>query len=154
MEGRHDSQHVEGEPSHESGWEESHTHTPSQCIPSFPEGSPVLPTGVQTVRRIPWPSWDPPFMSLSHSCPMLFGGSFGHPGILPWCPLRHRPPSCPEDPLDIPGLPTNPVQNSSPNYVVRPPPSSHIIKLCKPSRWHQTSVEAVSVSSDFSTKRK
>ena len=134
MEGRHDSQHVEGEPSHESGWEESHAHTPSQCTPSFPEGSPVLPTGVQTVRRIPWPSLDPPLVSPQTQGPMLSGGSLGHPRI--------------------PGLPTTPVQNSSPNYLVRPPPSSHIIKLCKPSRWHQTSVEAVSVSSDFSTKRK
>ena len=31
------------------------------------------------------------------------GESLGHPRILPWCPLRHRPPCCPEDPLDIPG---------------------------------------------------
>ena len=45
-------------------------------------------------------------------------GFLGHPGILPscpshttahavrripWCPLRHRPPCCPEDPFDIPG---------------------------------------------------
>ena len=46
-------------------------------------------------------------------------GFLGHPGILPscpshttahavrripWCPLRHRPPCCPEDPLHIPGF--------------------------------------------------
>ena len=68
--------------------------------------------------RIPRTSWDPPFMSLSHNSltqlPILSGeslgvpqtqaaiqsgGSLGHPGILRWCPLRHRPPSCPEDPL-------------------------------------------------------
>ena len=63
----------------------------------------MLPTGVQTVRRIPWTSRDPPLMSPQTQAPMLSGGSLGHPGILPWCPLRHRPPSCPEDFLDIPG---------------------------------------------------
>ena len=31
------------------------------------------------------------------------GGFLGHPGILSLCLLRHRPPCCPEDPLDIPG---------------------------------------------------
>ena len=109
----------------------------------------MLPTGVQTVRRILWPSRDPPLIgvpsdtgphavwriswtswdlplvspqtqapmlsgrSLGHPgilpwCPLRQGpvlsrGSLGHPGILPWCPLRHRPPCCLEDPLDIPG---------------------------------------------------
>ena len=30
-------------------------------------------------------------------------GSLGHLGILPWCPLRHRPPCCLDDLLDILG---------------------------------------------------
>ena len=57
----------------------------------------------QAVRRILWTSRDPPLGSHQTQAPMLSGGSLGHPGILPWCPLRHRPPSCSEDPLDILG---------------------------------------------------
>ena len=33
----------------------------------------------------------------------MSGGSLGHPRILPWCPLRHSPPCCPEDSLHNPG---------------------------------------------------
>ena len=54
------------------------------------EGCPVLPTGVQTVRRIPWTSRDPSLVSPQTQAPILSGGSFGHPGILPWFLLRHR----------------------------------------------------------------
>ena len=61
-------------------------------------------TDPHAVRRIPWTSRDPLLMSPQTQAPMLSGGSPGHPGILPWCPLRHRPPCCPEDPLDIPGF--------------------------------------------------
>ena len=50
--------------------------------------------GLHAVRRIPWTSRDPPFVSPQTQAPMLSGGSLGHPGILPWCPLRHRPPCC------------------------------------------------------------
>ena len=60
-------------------------------------------TGPHPVRRIPWTSRDPPLVSPHTQTPMLSGGSLGHPRILPWCPLTHRPPCCPEDPLDIPG---------------------------------------------------
>ena len=60
-------------------------------------------TGPHAVRRIPWTSPDPPLVSPQTQAPMLSGGSPGHPRILPWCPLRHRTPCCPEDPLDIPG---------------------------------------------------
>ena len=50
----------------------------------------------QAVWRIPWTSRDPPLGSPQTQAPMLSGGSRGHPGILPWDPLRHRPPCCPE----------------------------------------------------------
>ena len=59
------------------------------------------------VRRIPWTSRDPPFMSLSRSCledPLDIMGFLGHPGILPSSPSRTTAPCCPEDPLDIPGF--------------------------------------------------
>jgi len=61
-------------------------------------------TGPHAVQRIPSTSRDPPLVSPQTQAPILCGGSLAHPGILPWCPLRHRPPSCPEDPLDIPGF--------------------------------------------------
>ena len=79
--------------------------------PCCPEDSLDIPgsflgvpsdTGPHAVRRILWTSWDPPLVSHQTQAPMLSGGSFGHPGILPWCPLRQRPPCCLEDPLDIP----------------------------------------------------
>ena len=50
----------------------------------------MLPTGVQTVRRIPWTSRDLPLVSPQTQAPMLSGGSLGHPGILPLFLLRHR----------------------------------------------------------------
>ena len=59
-------------------------------------------TGTHAVQRISWTSWDPPLVSPQTQAPMLSGGSLGHPGILPWCPLRHRPPCCPKDPLEVP----------------------------------------------------
>ena len=83
------------------------THRPPCCpedpldIPGSSLGVP-LDTGLHAVWRIPWTSQDPPLVSPHTQPPMLSGGSLGHPGILPWCPLRHRPPRCPEDPLDIP----------------------------------------------------
>ena len=82
--------------------------------------------------RIPRTSQDPPFMSLSTSCPcclenpldipgsslgvpltqlpMLSRGSLGHPGIprtsgiLPSCPSHITAPCCPENPLGHPGI--------------------------------------------------
>ena len=69
--------------------------------------------------RIPRTSWNPPFMSLSTSCPCLpedlldipgsslhvpltqlpmLSGFLGHPGILPSCPSHTTAPCCPEDP--------------------------------------------------------
>ena len=83
-------------------------HRPPWCpedpldIPGSSLGVP-LDTGPHGVQRIPWTSRDPPYVSPQTQAPMLSGGSPGHPWILPWCPLRHRPPCCPEDPLDIPG---------------------------------------------------
>ena len=62
----------------------------------------MLPTGPHAVRRIPWTSRDPPLESPQTQAHMLSKGSLGHPGILPWCPLRHRPPCCPEYPLVSP----------------------------------------------------
>ena len=56
-------------------------------------------TGHHAVRRTPW---DPPLVFPRTQAPKLCGGSLGHPGILPWCPLRHRPTSCSEDPLNPP----------------------------------------------------
>ena len=58
-------------------------------------------TGSHGVRRIPWTSRDPPLGSRQTQASMLSRGSLGHPGILPWCPVRYRPPCCPEDQLDI-----------------------------------------------------
>ena len=75
-------------------------------------------TGPHAVRRIPWTSRDPPLVSPQTQAPMLSGGSLGHPGILPWCPLRHRPPCCPEDPLDIPGSSLGVPSDTGP-YAVR-----------------------------------
>ena len=79
------------------------------CCPEDPLDIPGSSLGLPSdtvphaVRRIPWTSRDPPFMSPQTQSPMLSGGFLGHPRTLPWCPLRHRPPCCPEDPLDIPG---------------------------------------------------
>ena len=79
------------------------------CCPEDPLDIPgsslgVRPdTGPPAVRRIPWTSRDPPLVSAQTQAPLLSGGSLGHPRILLWCPPRHRPPCCPEDPLDIPG---------------------------------------------------
>ena len=56
-------------------------------------------TGRHPVWRIPWTFWDPPLVSPQTQAPMLSRGSLGHPGILPWDPIRHRPPCCPENPL-------------------------------------------------------
>ena len=120
--------------------------SPAETGPSsILEGCPVLPTGVETVRRILWPSrdppligvpsdtgthavqriswtsWDPPLVSPQTQAPMLSGGSLGHPGILPWCPLRHRPPCCPEDPLDIPGSSLGVPSDTGPHAVRRIP---------------------------------
>ena len=114
-------------------------HLPSVCIlclcaPSFKlwEGCPVLPTDVQTVRRIPWTSWDPPLVSLQTQAPKLSGGSLGHPGILPWSPLRHRPPCCPEDPLDIPGSSLGVPSDTGPQAVRRIPWTSRDPPLVSP----------------------
>ena len=52
---------------------------------------------------------------------MLSGGSLGHPGILPWCPLRQRPPCCLEDPLDIPGSSLGVSSDRGPHAVRRIP---------------------------------
>ena len=81
----------------------------------------MLPTGVQTVRRIPWTSQDPPLPSPHTQGPTLSGGSRGHPGILPCCPLSHRPPCCPEDPLDIPGSSLAIPSDTGPHAVRRIP---------------------------------
>ena len=91
--------------------------------------------------RIPRTSQDPPFNelpmlsggSLGHpgilpSCPLrhrppclLSGGSLGHPRILPRCPLRHRPPCCPEDPLDISRSSLGVPSDTGPHAVQRIP---------------------------------
>ena len=60
-------------------------------------------TGPHSVWRIPLTSQDPPLLSTQTQAPMLSGGSLVHPGILPCCSLRHRPPWCLENPLYIPG---------------------------------------------------
>ena len=73
----------------------------STSCPCCPEDLLGILRGLQ--GRIPWTSRDPPLVSPQTQAPMLSGGSLGHPGILPWCLLRHRPPCCLEDPLDIPG---------------------------------------------------
>ena len=98
-------------------------HRPPCCpedpldIPGSSLGVPS-DTGPHAVRRIPWTSRDPPFMSPQTQSPMLSGGSLGHPGILPWCPLRHSPPCCLEDSLDIPG-PSLGVPSDTGPHVVR-----------------------------------
>ena len=72
-------------------------HRPTWCpedpldIPGSSLGVPS-DTGPHGVRRIPWTSRDPPLVSPQTQAHMVSGGSLGHPGILPWCPLRHRPP--------------------------------------------------------------
>ena len=85
--------------------------------------------------------WPPVMSSVAYNCPrpsdslsLSFQswedtGFLGHPRILPscpshttahavrripWCPLRHRPPCCPEDPLDIPILPWCPLTTQAP----------------------------------------
>ena len=50
---------------------------------------------------------------------MLSGGSLGHPRILPWCPIRHRPPCCPEDPLEILGSSLGVPSDTGPHAVRR-----------------------------------
>ena len=52
---------------------------------------------------------------------MLSRGSPGHPGILPWCPLRHSPPCCLQDPLDIPGSSLGVPSHQGPHAVQRIP---------------------------------
>ena len=81
----------------------------------------MLPTTVQTVWRIPWTSWDPPLVSPQTRASMLSRGSPGHPRILPWCPLRHGPPCCQEDPLDIPGSSLGVPSDTVPHAVCRIP---------------------------------
>ena len=92
----------------------------------------MFPTSVQKVRRIPWTSRDPPLLSPQTQTPMLFGGSLGHPGILPCCPLRHRPPCCPEDPLDIPGSSLGVPSDTDPHAVRRIPWTSRDFPLVFP----------------------
>ena len=89
--------------------------------PPFISLSDTVP---HTVRRIPWTSRDPPLVSPQTQAPTLSGGSLGHPGILPWCPLRHRPPPCLEDPLDIPGSSLGVPTDIGPHDVLRIPGTS------------------------------
>ena len=49
------------------------------------------------------------------------GGSLRHPGILPWCPLRHRLPCCSEDPLDTLGSSLGVPSDTGPHAVRRTP---------------------------------
>ena len=81
----------------------------------------MLSTGVQTVRMIPWISRDSPLVSPHTQAPMLSRGSLGHPGILPWCPLRQRPPCCLEDSLDIPGSSHGVPQTQTPMLSLQDP---------------------------------
>ena len=66
------------------------------CCPEdlldIPGSSTDVPSDrcLHAVRRIPWASQDPPLVSPQTEATMLSSGSLGHPGILPWCPLRHR----------------------------------------------------------------
>ena len=76
-------------------------------------------TGSHGVWRIPWTSWDPPLVFRQTQAPMVSGGSLGHPKILPWYPVRHRPPCCPEDPLDIPGSSLGVPSDTGPHAVRR-----------------------------------
>ena len=66
------------------------------------------------------------------------GGSLGHPGILPSCPLRHRPPCCPEDPLDIPGSSLRVPSNRDTHAVRRIPWTSRDPPLDPPMVSFQT----------------
>ena len=92
----------------------------------------MLPTTVQTVRRIPWTSWDPPLVSPQTRASMLSRGSPGHPRILPWCPLRHGPPCYQEDPLDIPGSSLGVPSDTVPHAVCRIPWTSRDPPLVSP----------------------
>ena len=58
-------------------------------------------------------------MSISHSCPCCVRGFLGHPGILPWCPLRCRLPMLSRDPLDIPGSSLEIPSDTGPHAVQR-----------------------------------
>ena len=66
-------------------------------------------------------------LSTTEGCPVLTkvsrhsGGFLGHPRILPWCPLRHRPPCCLEDPLDIPESSLGFPSHTGPHAVRRIP---------------------------------
>ena len=92
----------------------------------------MLPTSVQTVRRIPWTSQDPPLGSPQTQGPMLSGGSLGHPGILPWRPFRHRAPCCPEDPVDIPGSSLGVPSHTGPHALRKIPWTSRDPPLLSP----------------------
>ena len=108
------------------------------CCPEdpldIPGSSPGVPSdrGPHAVWRIPWTSRDPPFVSPQTEAPMLPGGSLGHPGILHWCPLRQRPPCCPEDPLDIPGYSPGVPSDTGPHAVRRIPWTSWDPPLVSP----------------------
>ena len=101
-------------------------HRPTLCpedpldIPGPSLGVPS-DTGPHCVRRIPWTSRDPPLVSPQTQAHIVSGGSLGHPGTLSWCPLRHRPPCCPEDPLDIPGSSLSVPSDTGPHGVRRIP---------------------------------
>ena len=72
-----------------------------------------------------------PWCPLTHRpLPMLSGGSLGHPGILPWCPLTHRPPCCPDDSLDIPGSSFHVPSDTGPHGVWRILGHSGILPWC------------------------
>ena len=86
--------------------------------------------GPHAVKRIPWTSRDPPLVSPQTQSPMLFAGSPGHPGILPWCPLTSRPPCCPEDPLDIPGSSLGVPLDTGPHTVWRILWTSQVLPWC------------------------
>ena len=113
-------------------------HTQAPCYPEdpldIPGSSLGVPsdTGLHTVRRIPWTSQDPPLVSPHTRAPLLSRGSLGHPGILPWCPLRHRPPRCLEDPLDIPGSSLGVPSRTAPHAVQRIPWTSRDPPLVSP----------------------
>ena len=56
----------------------------------------LIPRPHPTVRHLQYGKTGRAWSSRTQP-PMLSRGSLGHPGILPWCPLGHRPPYCPED---------------------------------------------------------
>ena len=93
--------------------------SPQTQAPTLSRGSLGVPsdTGPHAVWRIPWTSWDPPLVSPQTQAPMLSRGSLGHPGILPWCLLRHRPPCCLEDPLAILGSSLGVSSDTGPHAV-------------------------------------